>query len=401
MRILYFSFVELDIPIACRTHTLGVLKGFANQGCQVDALIPRPTKIFPQIPGVRFFYLWPWQFSPIGIVWVKLLCGLMMLWLCLKNRYDFIYVRELQLNPGPRLCSKAFKIPLYIEINDLLVPSLSNAGAHPGFVSLIARHQQMDCRQASGLIVPSVPMRQWLVDHYRLEPTKVHLVLNGADRPAEHPSTKREARGRLGIPQDCFCVGFVGNLYGRYDFDTLLDSLRACRTKIPPFYLLLIGDGSLKNDLQQKIIECGLEKKALFTGYIEHEMLGRYIPAMDVGMCLFDQVSLKLYGPVSTKPATYGIFKIPVIVSGTPLAGYPEALCQSLFWVPAEDSAALSDLFLGIYKNSEERKRKGKALHAFVCSEMTWDAVAGVITRIARHRNPYPVPAEHDCACHG
>ena len=284
MRILYFSFVELDIPIACRTHTLGVLKGFANQGCQVDALIPRPTKIFPQIPGVRFFYLWPWQFSPIGIVWVKLLCGLMMLWLCLKNRYDFIYVRELQLNPGPRLCSKAFKIPLYIEINDLLVPCLSNAGAHPGFVSLIARHQQMDCRQASGLIVPSVPMRQWLVDHYRLEPTKVHLVLNGADRPAEHPSTKREARGRLGIPQDCFCVGFVGNLYGRYDFDTLLDSLRACRTKIPPFYLLLIGDGSLKNDLQQKIIECGLEKKALFTGYIEHELLGRYIPAMDLGM---------------------------------------------------------------------------------------------------------------------
>ena len=222
MRILYFSFVELDIPIACRTHTLGVLKGFANQGCQVDALIPRPTKIFPQIPGVRFFYLWPWQFSPIGIVWVKLLCGLMMLWLCLKNRYDFIYVRELQLNPGPRLCSKAFKIPLYIEINDLLVPSLSNAGAHPGFVSLIARHQQMDCRQASGLIVPSVPMRQWLVDHYRLEPTKVHLVLNGADRPAEHPSTKREARGRLGIPQDCFCVGFVGNLYGRYDFLAVL-----------------------------------------------------------------------------------------------------------------------------------------------------------------------------------
>jgi len=58
-------------------------------------------------------------------------------------------------------------------------------------------------------------------------------------------------------------------------------------------------------------------------------------------------------------------------------------------------------LFLGIYKNSEERKRKGKALHAFVCSEMTWDAIAGVITRIARHRNLCPVPAEHDCACRG
>jgi hypothetical protein len=58
----------------------------------------------------------------------------------------------------------------------------------------------------------------------------------------------------------------------------------------------------------------------------------------------------------------------------------------------------LSDLFFSIYKNSEERKCQAKALHSFVCSEMTWDAVARVITRIARHRTPCPVPASHDYA---
>ncbi len=70
MNILYFSFVELDIPNACQTHTLGVLNGFSHHGCTVDALIPRPIYVRPQIPNVRFFYLWPWQFSRMGAMCV-------------------------------------------------------------------------------------------------------------------------------------------------------------------------------------------------------------------------------------------------------------------------------------------------------------------------------------------
>jgi len=53
MKILYFSFVELDIPNACQTHTLGVLRGFSNNSCKVDAVVPRPKKVRPKIPGAR------------------------------------------------------------------------------------------------------------------------------------------------------------------------------------------------------------------------------------------------------------------------------------------------------------------------------------------------------------
>ena len=99
MKILYFSFVELDIPNACQTHTLGVLAGFSQNSCSVDAIVPRPKKVSPTIAGVRFYYLWPWRFSAIGRLWIKILGGVYFFALCLLKKYDTIYVRELKVNP--------------------------------------------------------------------------------------------------------------------------------------------------------------------------------------------------------------------------------------------------------------------------------------------------------------
>ena len=383
MRILYFSFVELDIPNACRTHTLGVLQGFARRGCRVDALIPKPKKEVPQIPNVKLIYLWPWQFSALGSLWIRLLSAILIFWFCAKNRYDFVYVRELEINPGPRWCSRLFKVPLYFEINDLLVPYFLNAGAGLRWVAAVARHQKEDFRQAAGLIVNSVAMRQWLIDHYRLEPAKFHLVFNGA-QPPERPSLSREeARKRLDMPPNCFCLGFVGNLYGRYDFDTLLQACRLCRLAVPELFLLFVGDGPSKPDLIQKTIEQGLANKVLFTGYVEPESLGGCLPAMDVGLCLGDHYFTRIYGPITTKIATYGIFKIPVIVSAASLNGHPEALQQSLLVTPPEDAPALADLIIRLNVNGRELKEKATVFHSFVKAEMTWDAVARSILRFA------------------
>ena len=383
IRILYFSFVELDVPNACRTHTLGIIKGFARHGCRVDALVPRPLKKVPSIANVRFVYLWPWQFSRIGALWVRLLSGILMFWLCLINKYDFIYIRELEINPGPRWCSRFFKVPLYIEINDLLIPYFSKSGATAGWVAEVARNQESDFRQAAGLIVNSIPVRQWLLDHYRLGPDKFHHVFNGAEVPEELPLSKEEARARLGVPSNSFCLGFVGNIYGRYDFDTLLKACRLSRLKVPGLFLLFVGDGPLKETLVRRVSEQGFEKNVHFTGYVESGALGRVLPAMDVGLCLGDHYFTRTYGPITTKIATYGIYRIPVIVTGTSLEGHPEKLQRSLYAIQPEDAPALADLIVRLHDNRGEIKERAKAFHSFVKTEMTWDTVAAKILLIA------------------
>lgn len=386
MRVLYFSFVELDVPIACRTHTLGIIKGFARQGRRVDALVPKPLKTVPSIPNVRFVYLRPWQFSRIGSLWVKLLSGILMFWLCLINKYDFIYVRELEINPGPRWCSRLFKVPLYIEINDLLVPDFSKSGAKAGWVAEVARNQKLDFRQAAGLIVNSIPMRQWLLAHYDLNPGKLHFLINGGESPEGPCLSKEEARRRLGMPLHSFCLGFLGNIFDRYDFNTLIEACRLCIIKVPDLYLLFVGDGPLKGSLARRVSEQGFGEKALFTGYVKPEALGCCLPAMDLGLCLGDHYSTRMYGNITTKCATYGIYSIPVIATATSLEDYPKALQKSLFVIPPEDAPMLADLIVRLHDNREEIRENAKIFNFFVTKEMTWDAVAEKILRIASNR---------------
>jgi glycosyltransferase involved in cell wall biosynthesis len=387
MRILYFSFVELDVPNACRTHTLGIIKGFARHGCRVDALVPRPLKTVPSITNVRFVYLWPWQFSPIGALWVRLLSGIRMFLLCLTNKYDFIYVRELEINPGPRWCSRFFKVPLYIEINDLLVPSFSKAeGARAGWAAEVERNQKLDLRQAAGLIVNSIPMRQWLFAHYDLSPEKLHFLINGAEPPEGPCLSKEEARRRLGMPLNSFCLGFLGLIFDGYDFNTLLEACRLSIIRVPDLYLLFIGDGPLKHSLSRRVFEQGFGQKTLLTGYVKPEALGGYLPAMDLGLCLRDHYFNRMYGSVTTKCATYGVYNIPVITTATSLEEYPKALQKSLFSVPPEDPAALADLIERLHEKREDIRESAKIFHSFIMQEMTWDAVAAKILRIASKR---------------
>lgn len=382
MKILYFSFVELDIPNACQTHTLGVLRGFSHHGCQVDALVPRPIYVRQEIPNVRFYYLWPWRFSPLGILWVKFLSSLLMFFLCIKNKYDVIYVREMEVNPGPRLCSKLFQIPLYMEINDLIVLVLSENGVPSPLLRKIKRHQELDFQQSSGLIVPSVPMCDWIIDQYGLSESKVHTILNGTEVSNTSKLDRIQAREKLNLPLTCFCLGFVGTIYNGYDFNSILQAAIKCQDEIPHLHLLIIGDGPMTGEVKRKVTKLGLRKKTVFHGYIQPEELGRILPAIDVGLLLRSREGTLRYGPLSTKFSTYAVYHLPIITAGFSMEGYPDELAQGLSLVPPEDPQALADMILWLYHHPEERKGKAKILHEFVVKKLTWDAVIKQILNI-------------------
>ena len=301
MRILYFSFVELDIPNACQAHTIGVLRGLSYNGCHIDALVPRPLKVRSVIPAVRFFYLWPWQFSRLGRMWLKLLSALLMIFLCLRNHYDAIYVREMETNHGPRLTSKLFKIPLYIEINDLIVPTLSESGTSSYFVRKTRKHQKLDFKQSSGLVIPSVTRLNWIVDQYNISEDKIHLIMNGTDVYETKQLDRLQAKKRLGLSPNSFCLGFIGTIYERYDFNSILQVIFECQDLISELSLIVIGDGPLRSKIEKKAFELGLEKKTIFTGYIEPEKLPNVLPALDIGLLILTKKHAAIAGPVHTK----------------------------------------------------------------------------------------------------
>lgn len=382
MKILYFSFVELDVPNACRTHTLGVLRGFGHHGCKVNALVPKPTSCRPTIENVHFHFLWPWQFSTIGQFWIKLLSFLIMSMLCLKKKFDAIYVRELEQNPAPRLCSKIFKIPLYIEINDLIAFSLKERNDSYNRMKKVVNCQKADFKQSNGLIVPSVPMKKALIKKHGLPKNKVHMILNGSEKLDNCNLDPTQSRKELDLPLDCFCMVFLGNIYEVYDFTVILKAMAVCQMRIPDIRLLIIGDGPLVNKIKRKAGELKLEKKINFMGYIPYEQLGKILPAADVGLLIRTKESTEKYGPVATKFSTYALYQLPVISSGFSLKGYQSELDQNIYLVPPEDHNALSDKIYELYNNPKDRKEKAKILYKYVSEKLTWNAVTEDILEI-------------------
>jgi glycosyltransferase involved in cell wall biosynthesis len=310
-----------------------------------------------------------------------------MFFLCTKNKYDAIYVREMEKNPGPRWCSKFFHIPLYKEINDLIVLVLSESGFPPKIVRKVGQNQALDFQHATGLIVPSVPMCDWITNQYELSQSKVHMILNGTDMSNINELSKIEAKEELKVPPVSFCLGYLGNIYKEYDFDSILQAFIRCQDKIPHLYLILIGNGPIADELKETVRELGLEKKTIFTGYVHPENLGRILPALDIGLLIRSKEGTLRYGPVSTKLSTYALFHLPVITAGLSLEGYPNELNQSLHLVPPKNPNFLADMILWLFNHPEESKYKADLLYDFVIKNLTWDSVTREILDIIKKDN--------------
>ena len=378
MRILYFAYVDLQRPNACQAHTLGLLRGFSDNGCRVEAVVPRPLGALPDIPRVRYHFLPPHSGSRKKILTAIGHSLLTLFRLCRQYRFQAIYARDMDVFVGPRWCSRIFGLPLYLEVDDVPVE-----GSYPPLLDKLVRaNVRADYRRAAGLIVPSAPRCHLIIDGFGVAPAKVHLVLNGADLGSHRPLTKAQARKCLGIPPKSFCLGYVGSVNERYDFATMLQALKLCQGEIARPYLLVVGDGSHLQQVKSRARELGLADCVRFTGFLQPEALPEVAPAMDVGLMNLKADEVRRHGPLHTKLSTYGLFGLPVVTAGDSVDGYPAALGDALWLVPPEEPRALAQACLHLSRRPQERRRLAGALKRYVKRHLTWRQVAADILKI-------------------
>lgn len=79
--------------------------------------------------------------------------------------------------------------------------------------------------------------------------------------------------GRKGVR-----IGFAGRLAMHKGVETLIEAVQ----KIPSGLLTIIGDGSQKSALMEKVKDAGLEERVAFVGGIEHELVPPYLNGLNV-----------------------------------------------------------------------------------------------------------------------
>lgn len=95
------------------------------------------------------------------------------------------------------------------------------------------------------------------------------VIYNGVpDQSVKLSGTQvAKLRAEIGILKDAFVIGHVGGLIPLRDQDVIIDALSILIHKTEKSYLVLVGDGPVHHQLEQRAAEFRLTDKVLFLGY--------------------------------------------------------------------------------------------------------------------------------------
>jgi glycosyltransferase involved in cell wall biosynthesis len=144
-------------------------------------------------------------------------------------------------------------------------------------------------------------LRAWGVPGERIE-----VIPNGIDAAEFRfdPALRAETRARFGIAPDALVIGGVGRLEPTKRFERLIAAVR----KIPAATLLLAGDGSAREVLEEKVHAAGIADRVVFAGAVAHSRAA--LCAMDVFASPSDQETFGLVvleALACGLPAVYGV----------------------------------------------------------------------------------------------
>lgn len=119
-------------------------------------------------------------------------------------------------------------------------------------------------------IAISEPVRQHLLQEFRLPPSQVRLVPHGIDpAPFEAAADAGEAarlREELGLPPGAKVVGTIARLVASKGIDQLIRSLPEIRQREPAAHLMIVGDGEERRPLERLATQLGVAAEVHFAG---------------------------------------------------------------------------------------------------------------------------------------
>lgn len=110
----------------------------------------------------------------------------------------------------------------------------------------------------------------------------VYILKNAidADRFDFNIQQRKKLREQYKIHDDAVVIGHVGRFAEEKNHSFLIDCFYALQNELPNSYLLLVGDGILKEEICLKIAEYKLEEKVIMTGNVNDT--SKYYMMMDV-----------------------------------------------------------------------------------------------------------------------
>jgi len=188
----------------------------------------------------------------------------------------------------------------------------------------------------------------------------VHTIPFGVDTDLFTPSKDKHPEGEI-------CIGIVKALEDSYGIEYLIRAFKIVAFKIVvdkgyDLNLLIVGDGSLRKNLEKLTKTLNLSNSVKFIGGVDNYKVVQYLQKMDI----FVIPSIRESFGVAAVEAS--ACSIPVIASN--IGGLPEVVIDGStgFLVPPRDENAIADRMIRLIDDSELRVQMGSEGREYVKS---------------------------------
>lgn len=289
-----------------------------------------------------------------------------------SSRPHFIYQRYSRFTLAGVEASQSTGLPLFLEYNGSEVW----VGRHwdkVGMLGLLERFERTNLLAAARIFVVSeVEQRNLLRAGVQAE--KIVVNPNGVDAERFRPQIGGErVRAELGISRDETLVGFVGSFGPWHGVMALAEAIKlmpeAARVRF-----LLVGSGSLREEVENTLRAAGAMERVIFTGAVSHERVPALLDACDV--LASPHVPLadgsEFFGS-PTKLFEYMAMGKAIVASRLGQIGDVLAHEETALLVEPGDAQELSEAILRLTESGDLRSSLGSAARREAVARNTWE----------------------------
>jgi glycosyltransferase involved in cell wall biosynthesis len=168
---------------------------------------------------------------------------------------------------------------------------------------------------------------------------------------------------------------FVGRISDKKGLPTLLDAVNILKTKVKNFKLFIVGDGPLKNEMEEKSKNLGLNDYIEFTGRVSNkELTNKFLTSQIV---IVPSI-VSNYGDTEGLPVVI----LEAMAAGKPViasnvSGIPEIVIdgKSGILVQPNDEITLANKIQYLSSNQKLRKEMGDFGREIIIKNYSWDII--------------------------
>lgn len=230
------------------------------------------------------------------------------------------------------------------------------------------------CRKANAIITISQASKQDIVEHYKIDPAKIHVVYEAPSSLFQPVSPARVSHIRQTYQLPERYLIHLSTIEPRKNLSRLLDALKALRQLFPSLSLVLAGGkGWLTNDFFAKIEAEGLQDAVQVLGWVPDEDL----PAILAG------------AELAVHPSLYEGFGLPIlehmacgqVVASSNRSSLPEVGGDAAVYFDPTNTEEMTTVIHRLLTNRNEYKHR-QQLGLQQVKKFSWERTAAETTAV-------------------